>query len=138
MVRTPSSVRTALPGRAPADSIEYIGCEGEFAEWERGEEAAGCVDNANCVQADFAAPAATLAPFAVTMVCPGSSSLCYCTFQLEFMPAAAAVVDRSSALEFLFGRINYERTVHIPYRTGGLKLDRMQQLLGLLGDPHVS
>jgi dihydrofolate synthase/folylpolyglutamate synthase len=54
------------------------------------------------------------------------------------MPAAAAVVDRTSALEFLFGRINYERTVHIPYRTGGLKLDRMQQLLGLLGDPHVS
>src|SRR5688572_17651561 len=54
------------------------------------------------------------------------------------MPACAAVVDRTSALEFLFGRINYERTVHIPYRTGGLKLERMQQLLALLGDPHLS
>jgi dihydrofolate synthase/folylpolyglutamate synthase len=53
------------------------------------------------------------------------------------MPACAAVVDRASALEFLFGRINYERTVHIPYRTGGLKLERMQQLLAILGDPHV-
>jgi dihydrofolate synthase/folylpolyglutamate synthase len=49
-----------------------------------------------------------------------------------------AVVDRTSALEFLFSRINYERTTQIPYRTGGLKLERMQALLGLVGDPHLS
>ncbi|WP_425616606.1 folylpolyglutamate synthase/dihydrofolate synthase family protein [Anatilimnocola sp. NA78] len=54
------------------------------------------------------------------------------------MPATLAVVDRDSALEFLFGRINYERTTQIPYRTGGLKLERMQQLLSLVGDPHLS
>jgi dihydrofolate synthase/folylpolyglutamate synthase len=53
------------------------------------------------------------------------------------MPAIQAVVDRDSALDFLFSRINYERTTHIPYRTGGLKLERMQQLLSLLGDPHL-
>lgn len=53
------------------------------------------------------------------------------------MPAAQAVVDRDSALEFLFSRINYERTTQIPYRTGGLKLERMQSLLGLVGDPHL-
>jgi dihydrofolate synthase/folylpolyglutamate synthase len=53
------------------------------------------------------------------------------------MPAALAVVDRDSALEFLFSRINYERTTQIPYRTGGLKLERMQQLLALVGDPHL-
>lgn len=54
------------------------------------------------------------------------------------MPAAQVVVDRNSALEFLFSRINYERTTQIPYRTGGLKLERMQQLLALIGDPHLS
>jgi dihydrofolate synthase/folylpolyglutamate synthase len=54
------------------------------------------------------------------------------------MPATLAVVDRTSALEFLFSRINYERTTQIPYRTGGLKLERMQALLGLVGDPHLS
>ncbi|WP_254510102.1 bifunctional folylpolyglutamate synthase/dihydrofolate synthase [Anatilimnocola floriformis] len=52
------------------------------------------------------------------------------------MPAPFAVVDRTSALEFLFSRINYERTTQIPYRTGGLKLERMQALLRLVGDPH--
>lgn len=54
------------------------------------------------------------------------------------MPATIAVVDRDSALEFLFSRINYERTTQIPYRTGGLKLERMQALLSLVGDPHLS
>ncbi len=54
------------------------------------------------------------------------------------MPASLAVVDRTSALEFLFSRINYERTTQIPYRTGGLKLERMQALLALVGDPHLS
>lgn len=54
------------------------------------------------------------------------------------MSATLAVVDRDTALEFLFSRINYERTTQIPYRTGGLKLERMQQLLSLVGDPHLS
>ncbi len=52
------------------------------------------------------------------------------------MPETLAVVDRASALEFLFSRINYERTTQIPYRTGGLKLERMQALLALVGNPQ--
>jgi len=48
-----------------------------------------------------------------------------------------AVCDYPSALEFLLGQINYERTTNIPYRTAAFKLDRMRRLLSLLGDPHL-
>ena len=47
------------------------------------------------------------------------------------------VSDYASALDFLLGRINYERTSAVPYRTGAFKLDRMRALLALLGDPHL-
>lgn len=47
------------------------------------------------------------------------------------------VRDYASALEFLLGRVNYERTSHIPYQSDGFKLDRMRTLLGLVGDPHL-
>jgi dihydrofolate synthase/folylpolyglutamate synthase len=44
--------------------------------------------------------------------------------------------NHAAALEFLFGRINYEKTATVPYRGGDFKLDRMRQLLRRLGDPH--
>lgn len=48
------------------------------------------------------------------------------------------VSDRDSALEYLLGRINYERTLDIPYRSGALKLDRMRRLLECVGNPQRS
>ncbi len=40
------------------------------------------------------------------------------------------------ALAFLYDRLNYERTVQMPYRKAELKLERMVRLLQLLGDPQ--
>lgn len=40
------------------------------------------------------------------------------------------------AIEFLFGRINYERALSGSYSTSDFKLDRMRQLLSLLGEPQ--
>ncbi len=54
------------------------------------------------------------------------------------MQLATDICDRASALEFLLGRINYERTSTVPYRSGEFKLDRMRALLALLGDPHLA
>lgn len=48
------------------------------------------------------------------------------------------VTDRESALAFLQGRINYERTSQIPYRESEFKLDRMRLLLEKLGDPQLA
>jgi dihydrofolate synthase/folylpolyglutamate synthase len=48
------------------------------------------------------------------------------------------VIDRDSALAYLQGRINYERTPHIPYRESEFKLDRMRRLLEKLGNPHLA
>ncbi len=44
--------------------------------------------------------------------------------------------DYQSAAAFLFGRINYERTRGVPYRSRGFKLDRMRQLAARLGHPE--
>ena len=44
--------------------------------------------------------------------------------------------DYEKALEFLLGRINYERFQAMPYRKSKLKLARMQELLRLLGNPQ--
>ena len=44
---------------------------------------------------------------------------------------------RQAALDWLLGRINYERTAFIPYRERQLKLDRMRQLLTRLGQPDA-
>jgi dihydrofolate synthase/folylpolyglutamate synthase len=54
------------------------------------------------------------------------------------MPAAVPVSDYPSALDFLLHRINYERTLSVPYGTGEFKLDRMRRLLSLIGDPHLA
>jgi dihydrofolate synthase / folylpolyglutamate synthase len=42
---------------------------------------------------------------------------------------------RAAALEFLLGRINYERVAVLPYGERQLKLDRMRTLLHRLGNP---
>jgi dihydrofolate synthase/folylpolyglutamate synthase len=44
---------------------------------------------------------------------------------------------RQAALDWLMGRINYERTAHIPYQERQLKLDRMRHLLTRLGQPDA-
>src|SRR6188474_865631 len=43
---------------------------------------------------------------------------------------------RDAALNWLVGRINYERT-EVPYQARQLKLDRMRQLLTRLGQPDA-
>jgi dihydrofolate synthase / folylpolyglutamate synthase len=45
--------------------------------------------------------------------------------------------DYSQALEFLYARVNYERTTHIPYQSDDFKLDRMRELAALVGDPQL-
>ncbi|MEX0641677.1 MAG: folylpolyglutamate synthase/dihydrofolate synthase family protein [Pirellulales bacterium] len=52
----------------------------------------------------------------------------------------SAVANRAAhgaALDWLMGRINYERTAFIPYQERQLKLDRMRQLLTRLGQPDA-
>ena len=46
------------------------------------------------------------------------------------------ITDYRSASEFLFGRINYERTRRVPYRSRRFKLDRMRQLMARVGNPE--
>lgn len=52
-------------------------------------------------------------------------------------PALSAVHNDVAALDFLLRRINYERTPSVPYQTAEFKLQRMQRLMSLLGDPHL-
>ncbi len=47
------------------------------------------------------------------------------------------IAAHQSALDWLMGRINYERTAFIPYQERQLKLDRMRQLLTRLGQPDA-
>src|SRR5262245_48756504 len=54
------------------------------------------------------------------------------------MQLATEICDRASALEYLLSRINYERTSTVPYRSAEFKLDRMRNLLAMLGDPHLA
>lgn len=42
-----------------------------------------------------------------------------------------------AALDFLVGRVNYERQAVVPYREANFRLDRMHELLARLGSPHV-
>ncbi|MHB8969840.1 MAG: bifunctional folylpolyglutamate synthase/dihydrofolate synthase [Pirellulaceae bacterium] len=49
---------------------------------------------------------------------------------------SSPIRDYQSASEFLFGRINYERTPGVPYRSCRFKLDRMRQLAARLGHPE--
>jgi dihydrofolate synthase / folylpolyglutamate synthase len=45
-------------------------------------------------------------------------------------------LTRDAALEYLLGRIDYERVPRFPYRAQNLKLARMRELLARLGNPH--
>ncbi len=49
---------------------------------------------------------------------------------------SSPIRDRATALAFLFGRIDYERTRNVPYRSRRFKLDRMRQLASRLGSPE--
>jgi dihydrofolate synthase / folylpolyglutamate synthase len=42
-----------------------------------------------------------------------------------------------AAIDFLYSRINYERTGHASYSSDNYRLDRMRRLLELLGNPHL-
>jgi len=44
---------------------------------------------------------------------------------------------RQAAIDFLLGRINYERVASLPYGQRHMKLDRMRQLLTRLGNPDA-
>ncbi len=44
---------------------------------------------------------------------------------------------REAAIDYLLGRINYERVAVLPYSQRQLKLDRMRQLLTRLGNPDA-
>jgi dihydrofolate synthase/folylpolyglutamate synthase len=52
---------------------------------------------------------------------------------LETVSTAAAY---QTAIEFLFGRIDYERAASVPYNRYELRLERMRELLARLDDPH--
>lgn len=52
------------------------------------------------------------------------------------MTTSIQITERTAALDFLIGRINYERTTMIPYRSRNFKLDRMQRLLSHLDNPQ--
>ena len=43
---------------------------------------------------------------------------------------------RTAALQWLYGRINYERTTPVPYQQQAFKLDAVRELLRRLGDPQ--
>jgi dihydrofolate synthase/folylpolyglutamate synthase len=53
------------------------------------------------------------------------------------MPDAVPLDRHAAALEFLLGRINYERVAVLPYGERQLKLDRMRTLLNRLGNPDA-
>jgi dihydrofolate synthase/folylpolyglutamate synthase len=42
----------------------------------------------------------------------------------------------AQALDYLYSRINYEKIGNTPYNQGNYRLDRMRQLLEILGNPH--
>jgi dihydrofolate synthase/folylpolyglutamate synthase len=46
-------------------------------------------------------------------------------------------LSRQAAHDWLMGRINFERTLFVPYQDRQLKLDRMRQLLTRLGQPDA-
>ena len=52
------------------------------------------------------------------------------------MSTDGEIRDHEAALNYLFSRINYENAERLPYRSRGLKLDRMRELLARLGNPH--
>ncbi len=60
----------------------------------------------------------------------------HCRNGLPVTESSSPIRDYQSASDFLFGRINYERTRGVPYRSRVFKLHRMQQLAARLGHPE--
>lgn len=61
---------------------------------------------------------------------------------MDRLPEAAAsrallIESYEQAIDFLFGRINYERMQVEAYSTSDFKLDRMRRLLEFMGNPHL-
>jgi dihydrofolate synthase/folylpolyglutamate synthase len=57
--------------------------------------------------------------------------------QLVAPPSAASLPTRyGEAMQFLLGRIDYERATAAPYPARDFRLDRMHELLRRLGNPH--
>ncbi len=56
------------------------------------------------------------------------------TVSLDSQPATSAY---QAALDYLYGRVNYERQAIAPYREANFRLDRMCELLARLGSPHA-
>lgn len=54
---------------------------------------------------------------------------------LDSQPATSAY---QAALDYLYGRVNYERQAIAPYREVNFRLDRMRELLARLGSPHAN
>lgn len=52
------------------------------------------------------------------------------------IPVVVSPARREAALRFLYDRIDYERTVNMPYHHSKLKLARMRELLRRLGNPQ--
>lgn len=52
-------------------------------------------------------------------------------------PYSATITSREQAIDFLLGRIDFERMPSVPYGERQLKLDRMRQLLNRLGNPDA-
>lgn len=52
------------------------------------------------------------------------------------MTSFARDTAHQQALDFLYGRLNYERSDSMPYGRSEFKLDRMRTLLARLGNPH--
>jgi len=52
-------------------------------------------------------------------------------------PVSTSSLDRDAALQFLLGRIDYERTSVVPYGNREFRLDRMRELLSRLGNPEA-
>jgi dihydrofolate synthase/folylpolyglutamate synthase len=52
-------------------------------------------------------------------------------------PQSESLTAHDRASEFLLGRINYERITELPYGQRHMKLDRMRELLNLLGNPDA-
>ncbi len=57
------------------------------------------------------------------------------------MPSHATIdqnaARRQAAIDFLLGRIDYERARNVPYRKQEFKLQRMRELVERIGNPHM-
>ncbi len=61
---------------------------------------------------------------------------CFPTARLSESLVPARIETYAAAIEFLYGRINYERVQAEAFSTSDLKLERMRVLLSLIGSPH--